>query len=89
MLTQIVTIVGVGCACNFCEAASPLRSPIILHLQEVVSHSKLTFDKICKLDPLRTLLGPQSRFGDNALEFHELIVCPQNETAVVNGLSLT
>ena len=32
-----------------------------------------------------TPLGPQSRFGDEALEFH--VVCPQNGTAVLKGLT--
>ena len=32
-----------------------------------------------------TLLEPQSRFGDKPLKFQ--VVCPQNETAVLKGLS--
>ena len=33
---------------------------------------------------LLTLLGPQSRFGDRALNFQ--VVCPQNGAAVLKGL---
>ena len=35
---------------------------------------------------LLTLLGPQPRFGDNPVKFQ--VVCPQNGTAVVKGLTL-
>ena len=37
--------------------------------------------------PTLTLLGPQSRFGDKPLKFQ--VVCPQNETAVLKGLTPT
>ena len=35
--------------------------------------------------PSLTLLEPQSRFGEKPLKFQ--VVCPQNGTAVLNGLS--
>ena len=35
--------------------------------------------------PFLTPLGPQSRFGDKLLEIG--VVCPQNGTAVLNGLN--
>ena len=38
-----------------------------------------------QVQQLLTLLEPQSRFGDNSLKFQ--VVCPQNGTAVLKGLT--